>query len=228
MKYRLIVMGILLLVSMAVPTSAAAQYPRQSNWKDNTSSCKWGFPWPRQVDYWIEVGSDPYNTFSSAEATRVSYGPATWTEGTFNLYFSRVSSLGLSEGGNTFIAKGVVSSPQRVAEAQTVPNRAYCNVDQGSPMTSAYIIFNQNKSFSLDCAAYQNCGQLQQYDLHDVSAHEAGHWFFLDDIFSGEEPWQSTMYNDMTWGATIRRDLHEHDKDGAWIMYGCRTSDPCH
>ncbi len=228
MNYRLIVMGRLLLVSMAVPTSAAAQYPRQPNWKDNSSSCKWGFPWPRQVEYWIEEGSDPYNTFSSAEATRVSYGPATWTEGTFNLYFSRVSSLGQSEGGNTFIAKGAVSSPQRIAEADTVPSTATCNVDQGNPITSAHITFNQNKGFSLDCAAYQNCGQLQQYDLHDVSAHEAGHWFRLHDISEYEEPWQATMYNSMTWGSTYRRDLHEHDKDGAWIMYGCRTGDPCH
>lgn len=139
-----------------------------------------------------------------------------------------MSSLGQSEGGNTFIAKGVVSSPDRVAEANSVPNFGYCNVDQGTPLTSAYAVFNRDMNFRLDCAAYQNCGPLQQYDLHDVSAHEAGHWFYLRDILNGEEPWQATMYNSMTWGSTYRRDLHEHDKDGAWIMYGCRTSNPCH
>lgn len=219
MKARLIAVGFLVLAGLVAPGTVQATH--------NATFCKWDFPWPRQIEYWIEEGSDSYNQFLPEEATRVSYGPATWSEGNFNLYFSRVPTLGQSEGGNTFIAMGVVSDPTHVAEAWPNPSPS-CNRDAGNPINSAFIIFNRDAGFSLDCAAYKNCGQLKQIDLHDLSAHETGHWFFLADI-SWEGPTTATMFHHyQRYDETFRRDLDTHDKDAAWIMYGCRSGTPCH
>jgi len=179
-----IVMFAMIGLSLVTATSANATH--------NSTSCKWNFPWPRQVDYWIEQGTNPSIEFTAAEATRVSYGPATWSEGNFNLYFNRVSTVGQSEGGDTIIAKGSVSDPDAAAETTVYPPDI-CNLDLTNPIAFAVTIFNQSASFNLDCNAnHATCVSAGQIDLHNTSSHETGHWFAMDDIH--DAPNTATMW----------------------------------
>ncbi len=226
MRFRLVLIGTLLLTSFALPLLS----PEAVQATHNATQCKWDFPWPKTVYYWIEEGSDSYNQFLPAEATRVSYGPATWTEGGFNLQFSRVYSLSSSTGGSTYIAMGFPPASNAVAQTfYYYPNGGQaCNRDQGNPIIFAYTIFDQDRNFNLDCNAYHStCINQEQYDYHDISSHELGHWFFLGDIYS-EGPTDATMFWWRNPGDYFGRDLASHDKDGGWIMYGCRSGFVCH
>jgi predicted Zn-dependent protease len=205
-------------LSLVTTTSVSATH--------NSTSCKWDFPWPRQVKYWIEQGTDEGNEFSAAEATRVAYGPATWSEGNFNLYFTRVSTVAQSDGAATMIVKGTVSNYQYVAETIVTPSPD-CNRDQGNPITSVETVFDHNDSFNLDCNAnHATCVYLNQFDLHNTSSHELGHWFTMKDV--KDTPSTATMWYAESYGEYNKRDLDQHDKDTAWIMYGCRGGATCH
>lgn len=50
---------------------------------DFTTSCKWPYPWPKTVYYYVDPGSFGTHT------DRVAYGASTWTEENFNLILSR-------------------------------------------------------------------------------------------------------------------------------------------
>lgn len=220
------------IMSVAIFTvlSAFASIPLSAGATHNTTSCKWGFPWPHQVEYWIEQGSNPSTDFTSAEATRVSYGPATWSEGNFNLYFSRVSTLAQSEGGNSFIGKGTVSDPSYAAESFSAhygTEGSDCNVDQSRELAWAYTIFDQYTSWNLDCNVnHSACVTYHQFDLHNIASHELGHWFTMGDI--SDAPSTATMWHTAAAGEYLKRDLDQHDKDSAWVMYGCRNGATCH
>lgn len=207
---------------VSIPLSAGATH--------NATSCKWDFPWPHQVEYWIEQGTDPTTTLTSAEATRVSYGPATWSEGNFNLYFTRVSTAGQSEGGNSFIAKGTIENPNAAAETYSAhygTAGSNCNVDQGRALAWTYTVFDQYASWNLDCNAnHSTCITYDQFDLHDIASHELGHWFAMGDI--SDSPSTATMWYAASAGEYYKRDLDQHDKDSAWVMYGCRNGATCH
>lgn len=115
---------VLLLLALVMPMTVLGH--------DFSTACKWDFPWPRQVEYWIDISSS--GDFTAEEATRVSYGPATWSEGNFNLHFQRVWSLADSEGDNTFIARGPLMDPAgNVAEAYLSPSLS-CNRMVGIPL----------------------------------------------------------------------------------------------
>jgi hypothetical protein len=179
MRFRLVLIGTLLLTSFALPLLA----PEAVQATHNATQCKWDFPWPKTVYYWIEEGSDSYNQFLPAEATRVSYGSATWTEGGFNLQFSRVYSLSSSTGGNTFIAMGVPHLSYAIAYTTSVHAdlSQVCNRDQRNPIVMGNTVFNRDFNFKLDCKAYYStCGSQDQQDFHNISSHETGHLFFSE------------------------------------------------
>lgn len=70
-----------------------------------------------------------------------------------------------------------------------------------------------------------------KFDLHNVSSHEAGHLFFLEDVQKNNQyhvdKTELTMYYTISSAETKKRDLHGDDKYAAWLMYGCRNGQPC-
>lgn len=198
--------------SVAVPPAAKA---------DITTPCKWDFPWPRQVRYYIYTGG---YQFTWGQSERVSYGPSTWSEGGFNLYFGRVY-----EGEEGEVYRGATSRPGAIAETRTTT--LDCDRDAGRPIRWASTVFNQNYGFHEDCFAayldngYNWCRDNGYYDLHNISAHEFGHWFWLNDDYGDTS---ATMFYAAGPGEWNKRDLAFTDRNGAYIMYGCRTgSDSC-
>lgn len=191
----------------------------------NASFCKWNFPWPRTVLYWINTGA---GQFSSDHATRVQYGGNTWTEAGYNLILLRTSTRN-SATNYSEVIKGYV--PFGATAATDVPLSSNCNVDSGNPITGVVTIYNSSKNFHDDCLAmeyshgYNWCNANNYYDIHEVSAHEFGHWFTIYDhdlCFS-----VYTMDTCIQPGDTYRRTLHSHDRSAAWIMYGCRSGYSC-
>jgi hypothetical protein len=56
------------------------------------------------------------------------------------------------------------------------------------------------------------------YDVWSVATHELGHVAGLDDLYTNEAK-THTMYGYIDKGETIKRDLHEHDKEGLRRIY---------
>lgn len=193
----------------------------------NGSLCKWDFPWPHTVRYWIQPYQGSGYGFTGAQAQRVSYGPATWDEGGFNLRFQQVSDSGDSSGaqhGGTFIAKGDVDNPQYAA----VANLEYynppggCDVDQNRSIARAWTIFNKEKSFHIDCQAFPSvCQQDQRFDIHAISTHETGHWFQMGHVTASQYS-DHAMWHSISPGQTSHRTLKHHDINTAYLMYGYR------
>jgi hypothetical protein len=212
----------LILVTMAF----AVMYADNAEATHNTTNCKWPFPWPADVYYWIDQGPDQNWQFTATEAERVEFGGNTWTNGGFNFLFHRVDFSWESSGGDygwtTWIGRDEV--PDGYA---AVAGRHYvgstCNVDTGNYLTAANIRFNQNRDFHIDClAAGDHCQIEQEHDIHNVASHEFGHWVYLGDI---DEPNfdYATMYHQITeWGETQKRSLSWYDDWGAEVMYGYR------
>lgn len=132
-------------------------------------------------------------------------------------------------GTNNWISKG---TSDNVAIAFTGPQPSpYCNYipnnSNDSELTSAYIIFNRDVPWNLDCQAFQQtCITYGMYDFHNVSTHEAGHWFVQYDAYSGSN-FALSMYGYADPAGYIKRDLHSHDKTSGCIMYGYLAGGSC-
>jgi hypothetical protein len=83
---------------------------------------------------------------------------------------------------------------------------------------------NKNDLFYYDClAAGQSwCVSNNYYGIHNIAAHEFGHWFHLLDTYSSSDN-LDTMYGYSYTGEVQQRTPTAHDLDEAWIMYGCRN-----
>ncbi|CAN5698960.1 hypothetical protein BH24CHL1_BH24CHL1_09100 [soil metagenome] len=205
---------------------------------DQTSQCKWDFPWPRTVYYYIDTTP---GHFTSSEATRVSYGPNTWSEGGFNLKFTRVYNKTSATYYRpprenyyyyTTVQKGFVSNDPLASAAAYVmdstgavhyiTSTSSCNRDAGRPIRQVTTVFNTNTNFYLDCkSAFSHCNANDLVDIHNTSSHEFGHWFFLG--HTGSNYVSDTMYRTSGFGEWTKRDLASHDWTSARAMYGCRA-----
>lgn len=199
---------------LAVPSTTQATH--------ESTQCKWDFPWPRTIWYWINTGA---GQFSSSHATRVSYGNNTWTEAGFNLLFQRTTNRDAATNYTEHF-KGSASSTT-IAFVRVSPTSS-CNRDAGNPITRVENVWNNQKNFHSDClaAGTQWCVNNQYYDIHNVSAHEVGHWFFIANETTANDVGH-TMYKTISYGETLKRSLAQHDKDSAEIMYGFRSGYNC-
>lgn len=214
MKHAPVLAALILLGMMLLPMA----YP-QTTTAAETTFCKWPTPWPRQVKYFLRTGGT-YG-FTSAQATRVSYGANTWSEAHFNLSFARVSTLSQATGSST-VYKGDVFAPYE-SLAETYVYDSYnnwnpnCNRDTGNPIRQVNTVFSRYETWNLDCRADGTCAANNQFDLHHVSAHEFGHWFTMgESYFRGD-----TMYHEAAPGDWYGRDLAVNDRISAHSMYGC-------
>ena len=79
-------------------------------------------------------------------------------------------------------------------------------------------------------ANYNYCVSNGLYDLHDISANEFGHWFWMNDVcnFQGTCLDEAMTLNTRSYVAgTYRRDLTQHDKDSACAEYGYQGRTGC-
>ncbi len=216
---RILLSAILVLMSSTV----IAVRSEGASATHNSTDCKWDFPWPRTISYYIQTGA---GQFTSAEADRVEYGNSTWTEGGFNLLFTRVGNPAWATN-YTMHYKG--DAEVGVIAWTRVSPHLNCDRDANDPITRAETVWSNTKNFNLDCLAAgpSNCVSNEEYDIHNVSTHEVGHWFRMADETAASET-AHTMYYQIGYGEYYKRSLHQHDKDSAWIMYGCRSGYVCH
>jgi len=156
----------------------------------------------------------------------VQNGPNAWSEAGFNLTFARVTSIGASRYQATWVHKSPLANNGYIAETIVFPTNR-CNRDTGSPILAVETIFNSNNAFSPDCLAEgtRSCANRNAFDLHEVAAHEFGHWFFMDDESNILD---MVMYYSDYPGDVSKRYPRPHDRESAWIMYGCRSGFNCH
>lgn len=235
-----VVMFAAVLPSLVGPPEVAAHH--------HTTLCKWDFPWPRNVNYYLY--NSQYNPsqsppqFSVQEVTRISYGSGTWSEANFNLYFTpHMTSVsnGFNQGYLSWVHRGTASNLPIGWVAVTYvwdihgnrPTGSHpCNRDTGSPIRQFNIMFNQDRGYHIDCLASGNhCKSNNLYDFHNVAAHEFGHTFLMDESGDWIIPWvwadghgsESTMFKSTDAGETKKRTLENDDRDAGWRMYGCRN-----
>ena len=177
---------------------------------------------------------------------RAVYGPATWSEANFNLYF-RTSYSDQNVGWSTtngqsrfsFMARADLPFPDSTAIAvtyifDTAGNRVApsnpCSRDAGTPVLYAYTYFNSSYGFYFDCRAYQQyCQDNHPYDFRNTAAHETGHWFVMN--HSGDQSLfgcaghgcDDTKFAKSSIGEWSKRDLTADDRNAGWTMYGCRN-----
>lgn len=211
----------ILALLVVVPTYLQVRTPQTVLATHKASFCKWDFPWPRTIWYWVNTGA---GQFSTDLANRVQYGGNTWTEAGYNLKLER--TLNRDNATNySELYKGTLDSTY-IALTRVSPS-SNCNRDTGNPITRVEVIWNLSKRFYSDCLGSGSyCQNNGYYDTHDVAAHEFGHWFVIYDETSGADA-SDTMYQFMNYGDTFRRSLAQHDRDTAWVMYGCRSGYVC-
>lgn len=217
------------LMSMVITVYSISSLvaPRVMQASDDASFCKWPYDWPVTVEYyiWPDFGSND---------VRIQYGAETWTGATFNIIFQRVYSE--SAAGDSEIYRGSMSSSHANSTAVTYRRSVNyygisvvnCDSDSGAygkpywELRQVDTVFNQAKTFYSDClAAGSYCQNNGYYDYHNTATHEFGHWLRLrDSDLSGD-----SMYESVAPGDTYKRDLASHDRDNAWVMYGCRNGD---
>ena len=122
---------LIFLILAAVIGPLAVVTPRVAQATHKSTACKWGFPWPRTIYYYVNTG---VGQFSSDHATRVQYGGNTWTETGFNLLFQRTTNRDAATNYSEHF-KGSASSTT-VAWARVSPSTS-CNVDAGFSCTFA-------------------------------------------------------------------------------------------
>lgn len=215
--------ALLLLMFVAIPRVASAD--------DVSTFCKWPQPWPKTVRYYISTTG---GQFTANEAVRVAYGGNTWTEAGTNLILQRSYTMG-GATNNSRVAMGSLSGLNAVAavyiyDSNNVVN-TNCNVDNGNGISRAVMIWNYTLDFHEDClAAGTFCQQNGYHDIHNISAHEFGHWFFLRDTYDNQptdvdgdaSDAEETMYGRTTYGETKKRSLTYDDRIWAGVMYGYR------
>lgn len=205
-QVRAFLVLVLLFTAMFLTPSVA---PRKVSADDNTTLCKWGFPWPRQIKFYVT------NSFTASEANAVQYGGESWYAANANLWFVR----GYADI-NGEVRRGPVG-PGRIAETGT--NTVDCNVDAGRPITWAYTVYDQYGRFYPDCLAVgqQWCIDNQYFDIHNISTHEFGHWFWMNHTDPSGDT-EASMHCCAGWGEVKKRDITSHDSNSARIMYGSR------
>lgn len=224
MKLRVILSNVLVLTLLLTPWGTAP-LPVSA---DNSTMCKWDFPWPRRVNYIIYTGS--YH-FTVGEADHVQYGANVWWDVGSNLMLERVWE-GWRTTNNSRAYKQYLNNPDGTPAGNPAITVVYhgspdCNRDAGRPITKAETPFNSHFRWHDDCLraweenGYNWCQANDYWDVQEVAAHEFGHWFFIGD-HQFEWRWDETMYNIILDGETWRRSLHQHDIDMALIMYGRR------
>lgn len=202
---RACLVAILLYTSVAVAPFVA---PREAAADDNTTFCKWGFPWPREIYFWVNDWH-----FDAGQANAIQYGGESWWGANANLWFVRDYGAGY----NGEVRRGPVQAGH-IAETGTTT--IDCNVDAGRPITWAYTVYDQAGRFYADCLAIgqQWCRDNQYYDVHNVSTHEFGHWVWLN--HTGDTG--ASMHCCIGWGDVNKRDINWHDGQSVRIMYGSR------
>ena len=202
MKGRLVIVLAVFILSTAIPSQVRAT--------DFATACKWGFPWPRTVSYYV-------GNFTSTEAGWVANGASPWNNAGFNLSFSRTFSSILD-----YHRKGAVENWGNLGETYTfrADYSRPCNPDIGNPLTRVYTIYNEGIRWN-NCSPGGEawCAANSYYDLTNVAAHEFGHWFHLGHPTSDLE---ATMDGGIALGETKKRTLNSHDIDSARVMYGYR------
>lgn len=186
----------------------------------NTATwCKWPWPWPTTVNYEI-VSSH----FTADHANRIQYGGNAWSEGNFNLILQR----DLYGSRPNRVVKGNPDPSRPNVIARTAVGVIDCHVDPSPQpyrtITQITTTFHNNVNWYSDCLAAgpTYCQTNNMYDLHNVAAHEFGHWFFLLDTYDSADS-ADTMFGWISFGETLKRTLNWHDRHQAWVMYGCRN-----
>lgn len=213
MKWRsLLVLGLLLASALAVPSMAIPG----ARAAEITSSCKWGFPWPRTIWYNVRAGGD--SGYSAGGIASIESAGTTWTNAGSNLSLGRTGGTGT--GGSEWFK---LTDYNDVALARTAPEpSSYCNVDQGNPVYKVRTWFNMRYTFYNGCEnIYPQCQQNNIYDTANLATHEFGHWFVLYDTYDGADV-ASTMYGYFNPGETSKRSLEYQDWHGTHVMYGVR------
>jgi hypothetical protein len=203
---RLFLACVLALTSVILASSVT---PQEVSAHDNTTFCKWGFPWPRVPKFFVHLSG----SFTVSEANAIQYGGESWYAANANLWFDR--TYGTARDGEVY--RGVTDDGNI---AQTRTTTTDCNVDEGRPIVWAYTVYHNTERFYTDCLAVgqQWCVDNQYYDLHSVSTHEFGHWFLMTHSYS----FGSSMTTFVGWGDVEPRDINSHDAQSAQIMYGSR------
>jgi len=203
---RLFLTCVLALASLILASSFS---PQEVSANDNTTFCKWGFPWPRTPLFFIDLGS-----FTVNQAYAIQYGGESWYAANANLWFDR--TYGTTRDGEIY--RGPVNAGNT---AQTGTTTIDCNVDQGRPIVWAYAVYDETGRFYEDCLAVgqQWCIDNEYYDLHNISTHEFGHWFYMTHTYSSSDSSMSTFSD---WGEVYKRDINSYDVQSAQIMYGSR------
>jgi hypothetical protein len=215
---------VLLALFLVLAAGSAGLFvaPRPVEATDNSTFCKWAYPWPRTVNYFIHVGFADYQ-FSGGDADRVAYGANTWNETNANLIFQRVYDLASAKNSGDYapptdIYKVYEPGDTFIAQA-TLTKNGGCDLDRGDANLFGIIEFNTRYQFHWDCAVvYPQCERNGWHDLHNIAAHEFGHWIHLRD----NDVSADTMYRSAPPGEITKRDLTFHDIDGLYVMYGRR------
>ena len=152
----------------------------------------------------------------------------TWSDQGFNLSFNRVSTTSAATNGYGRVSEHVVAQPAlstSIADTFIYPNTG-CNRDQGQPIQQAVTSWDPDRRFYSDCRAAGTswCASNGYYDIHNVAAHEFGHWFHLG--HSGDNNHSintyATMYGTIYLGEWNKRDLTSDDAAAAALEYGYR------
>lgn len=229
MSYRHLTLLIVFLLLPATLSLSGANATHGTS--VGTSFCKWDFPWTtgQSVKYWVSstfAGPQFPGGFDDAVA-RVSYGAGTWNDWGFNLHFSLAESTSEAANGYGRVSQHVVATPPNsgsIASVFIYPN-TNCNREIGRPIQQAVTSWNPNFRFFSDCRAAETtwCRDNGYHDIHNVAAHEFGHWFHL-----GHSPADSshatnqnaTMYGYISLGEWKKRDLTSDDIYAGTLEYG--------
>lgn len=211
MRIRVLAVAVLVAASLAIPLT----HPAAVGATDISSWCKWGYPWPAWVSFYI-------HDFYGDTANRVEYGAHTWAGANFNF----VPYRDYNSNNPNRIFRGPMSpgSTGRVAETRLYTEGGSCSAYPGKDYRQIYraeTIFNVYTNFHADCnfPGTDWCAANNYFDLHNVSAHEFSHWFWLYDSPDPED----TANGGIAPGEIKKRDLNWHDRQSAHIMYGCRN-----
>ncbi len=196
-----------------------------------TTFCKWGFPWPRTVYYYVSSSIGWPNFIQGGGpsfADRISYGGNTWNGWNFNLSFQKTTSTSVARNGHpTLVSQHYLgNTANNVVASVSISPPSNCNLDQGNPIVQSVMKWDPDYYFYTDCKATGTawCQSQGYYDIHNVSSHEFGHWFHLG--HSGDNNHASnsetTMYPTFALGEWKKRDLTADDIYAAYIMYGYR------
>lgn len=96
---------------------------------------------------------------------------------------------------------------------------AACWGDGWGYLIECDLLFNNSYNWSAQGSPGSN-----EMDVENIATHEFGHFLQLLDLYNNSD-WEKTMYGYASNGETLKRSLHQDDKNGIAYIYGTGPSD---